>query len=68
MSSEEIYNNRKNKFLKIGRNKGFISNLEDLSSLKLDNKNLNQILKSKKTQVIGLSVILASMILLFYLL
>ena len=68
MSSEEIYNNRKNKFLKIGRNKGFISNLEDLSSLKSDNKNFNQILKSKKTQVIGLSVILASMILLFYLL
>ena len=68
MSSEEIYNNRKNKFLKIGRNKGFISNLEDLSSLKPDNKNLNQILKSKKAQVIGLSVILASMILLFYLL
>ena len=57
-----------NKFLKIGRNKGFISNLEDLSSLKPDNKNFNQILKSKKTQVIGLSVILASMILLFYLL
>ena len=68
MSSEEIYNNRKNKFLKIGRNKGFISNLEDLSSLKPDNKNLNQILKSKKAKVIGLSVILASMILLFYLL
>jgi len=68
MSSEEIYNNRKNKFLKIGRNKGFISNLEDLSSLKSDNKNLNQILKSKKAKVIGLSVILASMILLFYLL
>ena len=68
MSSEEIYNNRKNKFLKIGRNKGFISNLEDLSSLKSDNKNLNQILKSKKAQVIGVSFILASMILLFYLL
>ena len=68
MSSEEIYNNRKNKFLKIGRNKGFISNLEDLSSLKPDNKNFNLILKSKKTQVIGVSVILASMILLFYLL
>ena len=68
MSSEEIYNNRKNKFLKIGRNKGFISNLEDLSSLKSDDKTLNQILKSKKAQVIGVSVILASMILLFYLL
>jgi acetyl-CoA carboxylase carboxyl transferase subunit alpha len=68
MSSEEIYNNRKNKFLKIGRNKGFISNLEDLSSLKSENKNLNQILKSKKARVIGVSVVLASVILLFYLL
>ena len=68
MSSEEIYNNKKNKFLKIGRNKGFISNLEDLSSLKSENKNLNQILKSKKARVIGVSVVLASVILLFYLL
>ena len=32
MSSDEIFNERKNKFLKIGRNKGFINNLEDLSS------------------------------------
>ena len=30
MSPEEIFNERKNKFLKIGRNKGFISNLEEL--------------------------------------
>ena len=28
MSSEEIFNERKNKFLKIGRNKGFYDNLE----------------------------------------
>jgi len=48
MSSEEIYNNRKNKFLKIGRNKGFISNLEDLSSLKPDNKNFESDFKIKK--------------------
>ena len=34
MSPEEIFNERKNKFLKIGRNKGFISNLEELSSTK----------------------------------
>ena len=37
MSAEEIFNDRKNKFLRIGRNKGFISNLEDLSSLKSKN-------------------------------
>ena len=33
MSSDEIFNERKNKFLKIGRNKGFINNLDDISSL-----------------------------------
>jgi acetyl-CoA carboxylase carboxyl transferase subunit alpha len=48
MSDEEILNNRKNKFLRIGRNKGFIDNLDDLSSLKVHDNNFNQILKSKK--------------------
>ena len=38
MTSEEIFNNRKNKFLKIGRSKGFISNIENLSSLKAGEK------------------------------
>ena len=33
LSSEEIMNERKNKFLKIGRNQGFISNSEDISTL-----------------------------------
>ena len=33
MSSQEILDQRKNKFLKIGRNKGFISNPEKLSTL-----------------------------------
>ena len=41
MSSEEIFNNRKNKFLKIGRSKGFMSNIENLSSLKAGEKNFN---------------------------
>ena len=48
MSSDEIFNDRKNKFLKIGRNKGFIESLEDLSSLKIPKNNLDRILKSKK--------------------
>ena len=41
-------NERKNKFLKIGRNQGFISNSEDLSTLTIKNNNLDKILKSKK--------------------
>ena len=48
MSSDEIFNHRKNKFLRIGRTKGFISNLDDLSSLKPADNKLNQILKYKK--------------------
>ena len=59
MTPEEIYNDRKNKFLKIGRSKGFTTNLDSLSTTRLD-KNFNQIFKSKKKLIIavGVSVIL----------
>ncbi len=56
MTSEEIFNNRKNKFLKIGRSKGFISNIENLSSLKAGEKNFNNYLMSKKL-IIGLIIL-----------
>jgi hypothetical protein len=49
MSGEEILDQRKNKFLKIGRNKGFISNPENLSTLESKKNNLEQFyLKNKK--------------------
>ena len=48
LSPEEIANDRKNKFLKIGRNKGFINNSEDLSTLTIKGNNIDKILKSKK--------------------
>ena len=51
MSADEIFNERKNKFLRIGRNKGFINNLEDLSSLKPTENKLTQIWKSKKNYI-----------------
>ncbi len=47
-SPEEIINQRKNKFLKIGRNKGFMHNLEDLSSIKPDREGVTEVIKSKK--------------------
>ena len=58
MTPEEIYNDRKNKFLKIGRGKGFTTNLDNLSTSRLD-KNFNEIFKSKKKLIgaIGLSLI-----------
>ena len=55
-SSDEIINERKNKFLKIGRNKGFMSSPEDLSTLTVKNNNFDKILKSKK-MIIGSVVI-----------
>ena len=66
MTPEEIYNDRKNKFLKIGRSKGFTTNLDNLSTSRLD-KNFNQIFKSKKTLIIalGVSVILLTSLIYF---
>ncbi|WP_023649042.1 acetyl-CoA carboxylase carboxyltransferase subunit alpha [Candidatus Pelagibacter ubique] len=51
LSSEEIMNERKNKFLKIGRNKGFVSNPEDLSTLTIKDNNFEKIFKSKKVLI-----------------
>ncbi len=48
LSSEEIMNERKNKFLKIGRSKGFISSSDDLSALTIKQNNFDKIFKSKK--------------------
>ena len=55
LSSEEIMTERKNKFLKIGRNKGFIDNSENLSTLTVMPNNFDNILKSNKI-LIGLTV------------
>ena len=65
MSGEEIFTNRKNKFLRIGRNKGFMNNLEDLSSLESVNNSFYETLKLKKFLIpatIILFIILTSII------
>ena len=62
MTPEEIYNNRKNKFLRIGRNKGFINNLDELSSLKYKKNNFDQIRKLKKIIIPASIIILAVLI------
>ena len=66
LSSEEIMNERKNKFLKIGRNDGFMTSTEDLSTLTIKKNNFDKILKSKKVlpAIVG-GLILISLILLF---
>ena len=51
MSDEDILDQRKNKFLKIGRNKGFISNPENLSSLDHKKNNIDQFLIKNKNNI-----------------
>ena len=66
LSSEEIMNERKNKFLKIGRNDGFMTSTEDLSTLTFKKNNFDKILKSKKVlSAIVSGLILISLILFF---
>ena len=64
LSSEEIMNERKHKFLKIGRNKGFTNNLEDISTLTAKPNNFDNILKSNKiligSTVAGLILLLVA--------
>ena len=60
MSADEIFNDRKKKFLRIGRNKGFINNLDDLSNLQVKSNKLEEIFKSNKKIIlsfIGLGLI-----------
>ncbi len=67
MSPEEIFDGRKNKFLRIGRGKGFMSNLNELSSLNSDKSNFNHFLKTKKIFVagVGFTIFVLGLILYF---
>ena len=68
MSRDEIFDSRKNKYLRIGRNKGFISDLNELSSLELGENKLNQFIKSKKIIISSSFILLILlMIIIFYL-
>ena len=71
MSRDEIFNHRKNKFLIIGRNKGFVSQLDDLSTLSMQKNKINifidSFLKSKVNLAISFVVILLLTCLIFFL-
>ena len=71
MSSEEIFNQRKNKFLTIGRNKGFVSQLDniDLLSMKKNKVNIfiDNFFKSKVSMGISFIVTFLIAYLIFFL-
>ena len=65
MSGEEIFNNRKNKFLKIGRSKGFVTNTNDLGSLKAAKNGIFEVLHSKKMILPILITLILVLVLIF---
>ena len=65
MSGEEVYNNRKNKFLKIGRNKGYVTNTADLSSLGAQNNEIFEILLKKRLLIPFLVILILAMLFIF---
>jgi len=67
LSADEIMNERKNKFLKIGRNKGFTSSSEDLKTLTIKDNNIVEILKLKKFPIIFSLIGIISLSLIIYL-
>ncbi len=66
MIPNDIKDHRKNKFLKIGRNKGFIKNPENLSDLDNKHDKLNLLLKSKKTIYLLVTIGLLTLTAIFY--
>ena len=63
LSREEVFNKRKEKFLSIGRNKGFTSTSSSKTSLSLENNSfLNYVNKFKKKQLIFLGLVILSML------
>ena len=58
MTAEEILEQRKGKFLKIGRNKGFISNTTNLSSLDHKKNNIDYFFNNKRNLFIGATLLI----------
>ena len=71
MDREEVFNHRKNKFLTIGRHKGFVSQLDDLSALSMKKNKINVFIENffKSKINIGISFIIIALLgyLLFFL-
>ena len=67
MSRDEVLNHRKNKFLAIGRSKGFISQLDDLSALSVKKNKINIFIENFFRSKINLGISFILLALLGYL-
>ena len=71
MTEEDIFNHRKNKFLKIGRNNGFATDMEDTSTLSIRKNKFGIIIEKvieSKNKIIISTVILLVVVYILYLL
>ena len=71
MNSEEVLNHRKNKFLRIGRNKGFINQLDDLDKLDMKRNKINIFIEkilNIKYKIVSILLIAFFLISFFYVL
>ena len=66
MSGEEVLNHRKNKFLTIGRSKGFISQLDDLNALSVKKNKINTTIKNFFKSKVNLGISFVTIFLLGY--
>jgi len=67
MSGNEILNHRKNKFLIIGRSKGFVSQLDDLSALSMKKNKLNIFVENFFKSKVNLGAVFVTVVILGYL-
>ena len=68
MSGDEVLNHRKNKFLAIGRSRGFVSKLDDLSTLSMKKNKINIFIENFFKSKLSIGTSLVILVLLSYLL
>jgi acetyl-CoA carboxylase carboxyl transferase subunit alpha len=67
MTGDEVLSHRKNKFLSIGRSKGFVSQLDDLSTLSMKENKINIFIEKFFKSKINLGISFVIIVLLGYL-
>ena len=67
VNGEEVLNHRKNKFLTIGRTKGFVSHLDDLSTLSMRKNKINIFIDNFFKSKINIAIFFVAVILISYL-
>ena len=67
MSSDEVLSHRKNKFLTIGRSKGFVTQLDNLSALSVKKGDINTLIESFFKSKINIGISFIVIVLLGYL-